>query len=458
MRPLTAQWVANAVAGELAAEVLAPITSVEKHSRTVMPGALYVAIIGERVDGHDFADEAFAAGATLALVSQPVAGPHLLVDDVVEALGRLAAAYLALLRTEGDINVVGITGSNGKTTTKDLLGQILPNAVVPLGSFNNEIGLPLTVLSANLDTRHLVLEMGASAAGDLAYLTRIAPLDIAVVLTVGTAHLGGYGSAEGLAEEKATLLDGLVPGGIALLNADDPHVATMASRASLATGDRQVTTFGTSAHADLGARDIGLDHGRVIFLVNDQPVHLRLVGEHHVTNAMAAIAVALSSGLELPEVAAKVSNAAAVSPHRMALTERADGVWILDDSYNASPESMRAALRALKEVATTGRSFAVIGAMGELGDATLSAHDEIGVDVVRLRIDHLLVVGEGARAAHVSAVREGSWGEESAYVANIDEARAFLDGRLMRGDTVLIKASHGSGLWKLADQMLRSDG
>lgn len=456
MRPLTAQWVANAVAGELAAEVLAPITSVEKDSRTVTPGALYVAIIGERVDGHDFADEAFAAGATLALVSQPVAGPHVLVDDVVEALGRLAAAYVALLRTEGDINVIGITGSNGKTTTKDLLGQILPHAVVPVGSFNNEIGLPLTVLGADLDTRHLVLEMGASAPGDLAYLTRIAPLNVAVVLTVGTAHLGGYGSAEGLAEEKATVLDGLVPGGVALLNVDDPHVAAMATRPSLAAGDVRVQTFGTSTNADLVAANIGLDHGRAVFSVNDQPVRLRLVGEHHVTNAMAATAAALASGMELPEVATKLSEASAVSPHRMALVERADGVWILDDSYNASPESMRAALRALKEVATTGRSFAVIGAMGELGDATLAEHDKIGVDVVRLRIDHLLVVGEGAKATHVSAVREGSWGEEAAYVATIDEARAFLDGRLTRGDTVLIKASHGSGLWKLADQMLGS--
>ena len=458
MRPLTAQWVANAVAGELAAEVLAPVTSVEKDSRTVRPGALYIAIIGERVDGHDFADEAFAAGATLALVSQPVAGPHVLVDDVVEALGRLATAYLALLRTEGDVTVIGVTGSNGKTTTKDLLGQVLANAVVPEGSFNNEIGLPLTVLSADEHTRHLVLEMGASAPGDLAYLTRIAPLNIAVVLTVGTAHLGGYGSAERLAQEKATILDGLVPGGVALLNADDPLVAAMAAHPALSAGERRVQTFGTSHVADVVAHDIDLDHGRATFRVADVRLRLRLVGEHHVTNALAAIAVARTAGMDLTDVATRMSAATAVSPHRMALTERSDGVWILDDSYNASPESMRAALRSLKEVATTGRSFAVIGAMGELGEASRSAHEEIGIDVVRLRIDHLLVVGVGAQPAFASAVREGSWGEEAAYVATIDEARAFLDGRLTRGDTVLIKASNGAGLWKLADLMLRSHG
>ncbi|WP_062134655.1 UDP-N-acetylmuramoyl-tripeptide--D-alanyl-D-alanine ligase [Demequina aestuarii] len=462
MRPLTAQWIANAVGGELAADVDAEVTSVEKDSRDVAPGALYVAFVGERVDGHEYAPRAFEAGAALALVSEPVAGPHVLVDDVTDALGRLAQAYLALLRTEGDITVIGVTGSNGKTTTKDLLAQVLDDAVAPVGSFNNEIGLPLTVLRADAGTRHLVLEMGASAPGDLAYLTRIAPLDIAVVLTVGTAHLGGYGSAEGLAAEKATLLDGLVPRGIALLNADDDRVAAMAARPFLSADGRQVRTFGTTAGTDVAASRITLDRGRASFAVStptagaqdEAMVSLRLVGEHHVTNALAAVATALECGLPLDEAATRVGDADPLSAHRMALTERTDGVWILDDSYNASPESMRAALRALKEVATTGRSFAVVGEMREMGDAWRSGHEEIGLDAVRLRIDHLLVVGEGAKPAHASAVREGSWGDEAAYVATIDEARAFLDGRLMPGDTVLIKASHGSGLWKLADDLL----
>ncbi|GIG54285.1 UDP-N-acetylmuramoyl-tripeptide--D-alanyl-D-alanine ligase [Demequina activiva] len=454
MRPVTAQWIANAVSGELAAEVDALITSVEKDSREVLPGALYVAFVGERVDGHDYAPQAFASGASLALVSQPVAGPHVLVEDVAAALGRLARAYLALLRTEGDLTVVGITGSNGKTSTKDLLAQILPAVVAPVGSFNNEIGLPLTVLRADPDTRHLVLEMGASAPGDLAYLTDIAPLDIAVVLTVGSAHLGGYGSPEALAEEKATLLDGLVPGGVALLNADDARVVAMRERAVLTHDGRQARTFGTTAGADVLAERVRLDRGRAAFEVDEHAVALRLVGEHHVTNAMAAISVGLACGLPIGDVTALVSHATALSAHRMALTERADGVWILDDSYNASPESMRAALRALKEVATTGRSFAVVGEMREMGDASRAGHEEVGLDAVRLRIDHLLVVGEGAKPAYASAVREGSWGDEAAYVATIDEARAFLDGRLSAGDTVLIKASHGSGLWKLADDLL----
>ncbi|MFN3866545.1 MAG: UDP-N-acetylmuramoyl-tripeptide--D-alanyl-D-alanine ligase [Demequina sp.] len=457
MRPLTAQWVATAVGGELAASPDAVVTAVDKDSRDIRPGSLYTAFVGERVDGHDYAPRAFAAGATLALVSRPVAGPHVLVDDVAQALGRLAREYLALLRAEGDITVIGITGSNGKTTTKDLLAQVLDDVVAPVGSFNNEIGLPLTVLRADASTRHLVLEMGASAPGDLAYLTRIAPLDVAVVLTVGTAHLGGYGSPEALAAEKATLLDGLVPGGTALLNADDDRVAAMAARPPLQGEGRRVRTFGTGAGADLVGTGITLDRGRASFTVtagSAAAVALRLVGEHHVTNALAAVAVALECGVDLRAAAERVSEAVPLSPHRMALTERPDGVWILDDSYNASPESMRAALRALREVATTGRSFAVIGEMREMGAASRAGHEEIGLDVVRLRIDHLLVVGEGAKPAHASAVREGSWGDEAAYVATIDEARAFLDGRLTRGDTVLIKASHGAGLWKLADDLL----
>ncbi|WP_062072748.1 UDP-N-acetylmuramoyl-tripeptide--D-alanyl-D-alanine ligase [Demequina sediminicola] len=460
MRALTAQWVANAVGGELAADVDTRVTGVDKDSRLITPGALYVAIVGERVDGHDYAPHAFEAGATLALVSQPVAGPHVLVDDVVVALGSLARAYLALLRTEGDIRVVGITGSNGKTTTKDLVAQVLPDAIAPQGSFNNEIGLPLTVLRAESSTQFLILEMGASAPGDLAYLTAIAPLDIAVVLTVGTAHLGGYGSPEALAEEKATLLDGLVPGGVAILNGDDARVAAMASRPCLSQEGRRVVEFGVGGEGrTVRASRVEIDAGRPRFAVETAtetvPAStMSLVGEHHATNVLAAITVALECGSTPADAVEAVAAAMPLSPHRMALFERVDGVRILDDSYNASPESMRAALRALKDVAQGGRSFAVVGEMLEMGDASLPAHDEVGLDAVRLRIDHLVVVGTGARAAYVSAVREGSWGDEAAFVATIDEASQFLKERLSPGDTVLVKASHGTGLWKLADELV----
>ena len=458
MRALTAQWVVNATGGELAADVETVVTSVHQDSRVVTQGSLYVAFVGERVDGHDFVDKAVAAGATLALVSQPVAAPHILVDDVAVALGRLARAYLALLRTEGEIRVIGITGSNGKTTTKDLLAQILPDAIAPAGSLNNEIGLPLTVLRADSSTRNLVLELGASAPGDIAYLTNIAPLDLAVVLTVGTAHAGGYANPQALADEKASIIDGLVPGGVAILNADDSQVAAMAGRAR----SRSVRTFGTSLGADVRAVNVRLDGGCARFDATVQAgaagvggpaseaVTLGIVGEHHVTNALAAVTVALEAGMSLTAAAVGISAARPLSPHRMALTQRDDGVRILDDAYNASPESMRAALRALLAVADGGRTWAVIGEMREMGDASAFAHADVGHDAVRLNISHLVVVGDGARAAFDTAVREGSWGDEAMFVATIDEAHDLLAASLAPGDTVLVKASHGSGLWKLA--------
>lgn len=456
MRPLTAQWIANAVSGELVGDVDTVVTSVEKDSRAVQPGGLYVAFVGERVDGHDFVDAAAANGAVMSLVSQPVAAPHILVDDVTEALGSLARAYLALLRTEGGITVVGVTGSNGKTTTKDLLAQVLPDAVAPVGSFNNEIGLPLTVLRAESSTRHLVLEMGASAPGDIAYLTRIAPLDIAVVLTVGSAHAQFYPTPEDLAAEKESILAGLVPGGTGVLNADDARVAAMAGSAH-----GRVVTFGEASGAQVRATGVGVDAGRPVFTVtagrDSARARLRLVGEHHVTNALAALAVALDCGLSLADAAAAVSAAVPLSPHRMALTERADGVRILDDAYNASPESMRAALRALLAVAEGGRTWAVLGEMREMGEASASAHAAIGLDAVRLNVSHLVVVGQGAKPMFDSAVREGSWGDEAIFVATIDEAYDLLAESLAPGDTVLVKASHGSNLWQLADRLVEGD-
>jgi UDP-N-acetylmuramoyl-tripeptide--D-alanyl-D-alanine ligase len=454
VRPVSAQWVANAVSGALAADVDAVVSSVVKDSREVQPGALYVAFVGERVDGHDFVGAAAAAGATLCLVSQPVDAPHVLVDDVEVALGALARAYLALLRTEGKITVIGVTGSNGKTTTKDLLAQVLPDAVAPVGSYNNEIGMPLTVLAADSSTRHLVLEMGASGPGHIAYLTSIAPPDIAVVLMVGTAHAGGYESADGIASAKAEIVRGLAPGGVAILNSDDAAVAAMAPLAE------RVVTFGFGVAADVRATSLTLDHGKASFVpevrgASGDRVTLSLIGEHHVANALAALAVALECGLDANAAARAVAAAGPVSEHRMAVTVRADGITIIDDSYNASPESMRAAFRALRDVAEGGRTFAVIAEMLEMGEASRDAHADLGHEVVRLGISHLLVVGEGAKPAFDAAVREGSWGDEAAFVATIDDARSYLAERLAPGDTVLIKASHGTGLYELADEMVK---
>jgi UDP-N-acetylmuramoyl-tripeptide--D-alanyl-D-alanine ligase len=450
MIPVTAGWIADVTGGSLVGDPGIEVTSVAHDSRECRPGALYVAFPGERVDGHDFAGAAAEAGALLSLVTRSVDGPHVVVDDATDALGALARAYLVRLRDASDLAVIGVTGSVGKTTTKDLLAGMLPECVAPRGSYNNAIGLPLTVLRADARTRHLVLEMGANGAGHIAYLASIAPPDVAVVLLVGSAHLGEFGTIDDVARAKAELIEGCAPGATVVLNADDPRVAAMAALAP------SVTTFGVG-EADVRAVGLTTERGRARFTLRaegvEAPVALRLVGEHHVTNALAAATVALSLGMRVDRVAELLSEAVPGSPHRMAVSERDDGVTVIDDAYNASPESMRAAFRSLREVAAGGRTIAVIGEMLEMGDDSLEAHHELGHLAVRLGIDLLLVVGDGARAAYDAAVREGSFGGEAEFVATIESARERLAAILAPGDTVLVKASHGSGLWRLADDL-----
>jgi UDP-N-acetylmuramoyl-tripeptide--D-alanyl-D-alanine ligase len=487
---MTAAQVAAATGGRLSPEDLDPATVVTGpvvvDSRQVQPGSLFVALPGEHVDGHDYAGAAVRAGAGLVLAARalthdgpddggPVALPAVVVDDVEKALGDLARAVLAQLREAAvepggtDLRVIGVTGSVGKTTTKDLLAQLCSAAgptVAPEKSFNNEIGLPLTVLRADEQTRFLVLEMGASGIGHLQYLTDIAPPDVAVVLVVGHAHLGGFGGIEAVARAKAEIVEGLVPGGVAVLNADDPRVIAMAAKAP-----GPVATFGTTSAADVRAVDLRVDRaGRAAFTIDagrvppveDGPagersradVRLRLVGEHHAHNALAAAAAALAVGIPLEDVAAGLSAADALSPHRMHVVERADGVTVVDDSYNANPDSMRAALRALAVLSgRERRSIAVLGEMMELGPDARAEHEAIGLQVVRLNIDLTVVVGTGAQGIAAGAVREGSWGDEVVMVPDVDAAAALLEQELRPGDVVLVKSSQDAGLWQLGDRL-----
>ncbi|MFD6135950.1 UDP-N-acetylmuramoyl-tripeptide--D-alanyl-D-alanine ligase, partial [Isoptericola sp. NPDC060257] len=442
MIALTAADVAEATGGRLHADAATTVTGpVVVDSRRVEPGGLFVALPGERVDGHDFARGAVESGAALVLAARELEGvPTVVVDDVQAALGELARVVLARVRAAGDLRVVAVTGSVGKTTTKDLLGQLLVDLlpegvapedglVVPTGSFNNEVGLPLTVLRVTEATRFLVLEMGADGPGNIAYLTRIAPPDVGIVLAVGVAHVGKFGSVEAIARTKAEMVSGVVPGGAVVLNADDQRVAAMASLAAL---EHTVITFGTIPSAGVRAADIGVDaSGRATFGLavagghdssdhgaDPAPVALRLVGAHHTSNALAAAAAVLAldgtTAAAVARVADGLSRATPLSPHRMAVTERPDGVTVVDDAYNANPDSMRAALRALAVMAgRTRRSVAVLGEMLELGDGSRAAHDEIGRLVVRLNVKLLVVVGDGAYHIHEGAMQEGSWGEES---------------------------------------------
>lgn len=475
MIELTAAQVAAATGGRLHADPHVTVTgAVIIDSRDAAPGVLFVALPGDRVDGHDYAATAVAAGAALVLASRELDGlPTVVVDDPQAALGELARYVLATARSgaHGGVvpQVVAVTGSVGKTTTKDLLGQLLtPEAggedaiIFTKGSFNNEIGLPLTVLRVTAATRYLVLEMGADRLGNIAYLTGIAPPDVGVVLAVGVAHIGHFGSVEIIAKTKSEMVSGVVDGGSVVLNADDQRVVAMASLAGPGT---TVQTFGTIPSADVRAEDITIDPmGRASFTLRvarageaDEQradVALQLVGAHHVSNALAAATVVLRLGVSLPDVAKRLSEATALSPHRMAVTERPDGVTVIDDAYNANPDSMKAALRTLAVVSgRTRRSVAVLGEMLELGDTARAAHDEIGRLVVRLNIKQLVVVGQGAYHIHEGAMQEGSWGSESIFVPDIAAARELLDGSLESGDVVLVKSSLGAGLTALGDHL-----
>ncbi|MER7703943.1 UDP-N-acetylmuramoyl-tripeptide--D-alanyl-D-alanine ligase [Kitasatospora sp. NPDC097605] len=463
MIALTLAEVAAAVGGTLAgADPDALVTApVEVDSRKVRPGGLFAAFVGEHVDGHDYAHTAVEAGAVAVLASRPVDGPAVLVDSVVEALGKLARTVVG----RSEAAVVALTGSAGKTSTKDLVAQLLErlgDTVYPPGSLNNEIGHPMTALRVEDATRHLVLEMGARHKGDIEYLTSITPPRIGLVLNVGTAHVGEFGSQEAIAEAKGELVEALPADGAAILNADDRLVRAMAARTRA-----RVVFFGESADADVRAQDIRLDStGRPSFTLStpagSAPVQLRLYGEHHVSNALAAAAVAMELGMTVDDTAEALSQAGALSRWRMEVVDRADGVTVVNDAYNANPDSMRAALRALISMGGRGperrRTWAVLGEMRELGEDSLAEHDAIGRLAVRLDVTKLVAVG-GREAAcmELGARNEGSWGEESVLVSDADAAVELLRSQLRPGDVVLVKASRSVGLEKVAEALL-ADG
>ena len=445
------------------------VTSATTDSREATQGSLFIAKPGENSDGHLFVGAAFHQGAQLALVERPVADdagnpfPAVMVPDVVLAMGAMAAEIIRRLRAAGELTVIGITGSAGKTTTKDLLAGVLASAgptVAPVGSYNGEVGLPLTVFTADYDTRYLVMEMGATRIGNIRYLADIVKPDIGVVLFVGSAHAGEFGGVENIAVAKGELVEALPEDGTAILNADDVRVAAMASRTSA-----PVLYFTSSPEEAHGAKnavralDAGTDaEGRPVFtlLLPDGSTHgIRsgLIGAHHTANLLAAAAAAYAAGIPGAQIAAGLNGRTAASRWRMERTDRADGVSVINDAYNANPESMRAALRTLAELGRERRTWAVLGEMLELGDDSVTEHDAIGRYAVRLNISKLIVVGTGARAMHTGAVMEGSWGDESTFVETAEEAERILEESLAPGDIVLFKSSNGAALRFLGDRI-----
>lgn len=470
MISISAAEIAEAVGGELTTS-LSPDTRawapVVVDSREVTPGGVFVAFAGENVDGHQFLSTAIDAGAALVISEQETDLPAVVVDDTQLALGKLARAVLDRLP---NVTVVGVTGSVGKTTTKDLLSQLLsPHAptIAPVGSFNNEIGLPLTVLRADEKTSFLVLEMGASGIGHLDYLTHIAPPDISVVLCVGRAHVGEFGGIDAIAQAKSELVAGTKNGGVTILNGDDPKVAAMAQLASKDGDQRQVMHFSMASDGtgfDVSAEDIEIDNqGRARFtLVVDCPdqrvskesVQLQLIGAHQVPNALAAASVSCAVGIDMGTTAKRLSAALPLSGGRMSVTEREDGVTVIDDSYNANPDSTTAALEALALIGEGKRTWAVLGEMLELGEESVAAHREIGTVVASRHIDRFIAVGDIGPAMADAAVEQGMAPETVICVSDVDNAYDLLEQNLEKSDVLLVKASHGAGLWQLGERLV----
>ncbi|MEU8024397.1 UDP-N-acetylmuramoyl-tripeptide--D-alanyl-D-alanine ligase [Micromonospora haikouensis] len=458
MIPLTLAEVAEVVGGRLvAADPAARVTGpVEFDSRKAGPGALFVAFPGEKVDGHDYAAAAVAAGAVAVLGTREVPGvPMVLVGDALDAMGRLARAVVDRLPA---LTVIGLTGSSGKTTTKDLIAQLtarLGPTVAPPGSFNNELGHPWTALQADADTRFLVLEKGARGVGHVRYLCEVVPPRISVVLNVGVAHLGEFGSVENIALAKGELVESLPADGLAVLNADDPLVDAMAARTAA-----RVVRYGEAAHADVRAVDVTLDgRGRAAYTLvtpeGSAAVRLGLTGRHQVSNSLAAAAVARELGMPLAELAAALGELGLVSTRRMDVFERPDGVTVIDDSYNANPASTAVALRALAGMRGAGRAVAVLGYMAELGEYERQGHLEVGRLAAELGVDRLLVVGEPAAPIHEGATAVEDWGGKSVLLTDQAAAVEVLRSELRAGDVVLVKGSRYR-TWEVADA-LRAD-
>lgn len=421
-------------------------------SRAARAGSLYVARVGEHADGHDYAESARTNGAVATLGTRPVdATATVVVPDVQEAFVALARHVVDSIP---NLNIIGITGSSGKTSTKDMLGQVLTNdgpTIAPEGSFNSEVGVPLTACRVDRATKHLVVEMGASGVGHIAYLTRITPPRIGIVLNVGHAHVGAFGSVEAIAETKRALVEALPADGVAILNHDDVLVAAMAQRT-----DARVITVGRTEGAHYRAVDVRLDEtGRARFtlIAPDASVAVSLAvhGAHHVGNALAVLAASVESGIDLADAARSLAGAAALSRWRMEVRHLEGGITSINDAYNANPESMFAALAALAQVGEGRRTVAVLGAMRELGDDSVGAHRSVGQRAAAEGVDVVVVVGSEATPTADAASGAGI---ATHHVDDVEQAYECLVELLQPRDVVLFKSSRDSGLRYLGDRIV----
>ncbi len=453
--------IATAVGGRLVGSDGAVVVSgtVRTDSRAVTRGDIFFALPGEETDGHLFAPAAVANGAALLIVERELEAPvpQILVPNGVVALSDLAREVVARVRAAGDLRVVAVTGSNGKTTTKNMLSAIFGAegaTVAPVGSYNNEVGAPISMLGIDHGTRYLVVEMGADGVGDIAKLVSVAKPDVGIVLTVGLAHVGKFGSADAIELAKGEMVDDLPETAVAVLNVDDPRVARMSSRTKA-----RVQWFGLGESADVRAVDVEATASGTAFTVvadgERYPVQLAILGEHHAMNALAALTAARAVGVPLERSIAALEGLVRAERWRMEVLDGPRGSVIINDAYNASPDSVAAALKTLAQITRGGelRSVAVLGEMAELGEFADDEHDRIGRLIVRLNVRQLIVVGHNARHIHNAAGLEGSWDGESVLVDTPDEAYDLLRDSLREGDVVLVKSSKSAGLRLLGDRL-----
>jgi UDP-N-acetylmuramoyl-tripeptide--D-alanyl-D-alanine ligase len=436
--------------------------TVETDSRLISRGSLFFAKPGEKADGHDFVSDAIQNGAIAAVVERQLPDQinQIVVKDSVKALGALAAWLVSQLRSRGNLRVVGITGSNGKTTTKNMLREILSKVgptTAPIESFNNHVGAPISILRADAKTQFLIVEMGAKGLGSIDYLARIADPDVGVILKVGLAHVGEFGGIDKTAAIKGELAAAMQPTGKLVLNLDDSLVCKMKD-----ISKAPVTWFGTGSEATYRAEDITLTERGTSFTMcwpdgQAETISLQIIGDFHIMNALAAAAASELLGASRQQIRDGLQSIQLAERWRMQRLVRSDGVTIINDAYNASPDSMKAALQTLAQLGRLGsRTVAVLGHMAELGDLSVSEHDAMGRLVVRLNIGQLVVVGDEAKLIHMAASQEGSWDGESQFFSTIDEALEYLRGILSQGDTVLVKSSKSANLRFLGDRLMEA--
>lgn len=465
MIPLTLAEIAEATGGRIvlageATDQTVVSGLVDTDSREIEPGGIFVAKPGEFTDGHLFADRAVEAGAALCIVERelelasPV--PQIVVEHAVDALGALATEVVRRVKALGRLREIAVTGSNGKTTTKNLLREIFAargETVAPIASFNNEVGAPITFCKLTERTEYLIAEMGASAPGEIRRLIRMAKPDVGIVLMVGLAHAGEFGGIETTLRSKTEMVEDLDEDGWAVLNRDDARVASMAGKTRA-----RILWFGRGEDADVRATDVSTSLEGTSFtlhLPGEDPVRVdfAVIGEHHVTNALAAAAAAHTQGVPATEIRDALQRVTRAERWRMEVLVRGP-ITIINDAYNASPDSMAAALRTLAQIAgPEQRTVAVLGEMSELGAQSIEEHDRLGLLAVRLNIGQLVVVGRGARPLHLGAIAQGSWDGESVFVEDQDAAYDLLVQELREGDIVLVKSSNSAGLRHLGDRI-----